>query len=78
MKRGFLFIMLMALTLVVAAQETGNFGTDAPPPTSYVVFGPRVGVCGIFQDPLEFSTTMASYFGEGTYHPVLSIFGFNF
>ena len=54
MKRNLLRASMLVLALALAAQETGNFGTDAPSPTSYIVFGPRVGVCYIFQDTTAF------------------------
>jgi hypothetical protein len=84
-KMGFLFVFavfcLWAGGYLFAEQESqqaeGRFSPQPKPITSYVVFGPRLGFGGVFQDQAEFSKKIENIYQGGPYYPYYSVFGFN-
>lgn len=76
------FVLVVLFGGLATAQDAGQANAPFNPPTkaitSYLVFGPRVGLGGVYQDQAEFSKKIEDIFQGGPYYPYYSVFGFNF
>lgn len=74
-----LFTLVSGLAMAQESDQVDSrFSPQPKPVTSYLVFGPRAGIGGIYQDQADFSQEMEDIFQGGPYYPYYSVFGFNF
>ena len=70
-KRAVLSLVLTFIVVAAVAAQSDDSETDR----FAFVFGPRIGVSWRFITADEFSAEVRDYFGEGSYFPVISLFG---